>query len=898
MHLIPPSADLAIEALYDCWAFFQLIKYHGGIDGWDQCHYDFLLMLQAPQLYRSGRLTGDVLRRWKYCNKYEPGVLQLPYNNRMLKMPRGHFKAQPLTSRVLTPTGWTTIGDLKVGDLVIGRGGLPKKVLALHPISEMEVYQVETKDGRISHCNGDHLWSVHIPSNYRDNKAVVINTRELRNLTGKRNGATFYENRAYIKPVTVVGEHIEDLNISPYTLGYWLGDGTSSTGDITTNDPEVLGYLDRVATKSKAPYRYNLSGLVTELRDAGLLNNKHIPSIMFSASVEQRLELLQGLMDSDGSCHRDGKVATFAQKSKELTEDFVSLVRSLGGMATVCTNTSYQFSPEGVDYYYVNVKLPPGMCPFKLKRKASKWKGSVDLRCYVTCVEPDSVVKARCITVEDELYMTDDYLITHNSSLVMGYIMWRIYRNANIRMLHATNVLDLSQAFVRELRAYFEDEELQATVWNNRPHIRGRLIPVLDAARRRSMTTESLDTKVVWNNEMLQVIRGLKAKEPTFASTSVGAKSTGQHYDIVFMDDTVDFDNAGSETKIKKMKRWAGDIVSVINKVTKNDRAGVLPDGTEFFDLLGDERVVTGTHYDPQDYYATTELSAKLGKLKYNVFERNIYANDIDHTDGYILTGFNRERELELREELSELPGVFDAQYLNKVHSEELQVLSTLSFHWYQEAEFIEGKSDGLIYFKLDNDNSYDCIKPIIALDPAISLKSRADDTAIVVGGVSLHGRLVIVDTLVGHFTPERTCEEFVRLIKKWGVKLTYVETVGFQALLRKMLVKAVSEAKVECGILDYLPKGNKQKRIEYHLHPYTSKGKLVAASHLKFNQRFVNPIDFFGKATSRDDVPDAMSVVAEKSFPPEPKQARVRRGDPFWSKQANQYNQQYGGIF
>lgn len=577
MHKIPPSADLAIEALYDCWAFFQLIKYHGGIDCWDQCHYDFLLMLQAPQLYNAGRLTGDILKRWRYCNKYSYDIeLSIPFNNRMLKMPRGHYK----------------------------------------------------------------------------------------------------------------------------------------------------------------------------------------------------------------------------------------------------------------------------------------------------------------------------------SSVVMGYIMWRIYRNANIRVLHATNVLDLSQAFVRELRAYFEDEDLQATVWNNRPHIRGRLIPVLDAARRRSMQTESLDTKVVWNNEELQVLRGIKAKESTFASTSVGAKKTGQHYDLVLMDDTVDYDNSGSEQKIKRMKRWAGDIVSVINKITKNDKAGVLPDGTPFFDVLGDERVVTGTHYDPQDYYASTELSAKLGKLKYNIFERNIYQNDIDHTDGYILTGFNREREKELREELSELPGVFDAQYLNKIHSAELQIISTSLFKWFPQGEFLEGKADGLVYFKLDGDQTFDCVKPILTLDPAISLKSRADDTAIIVGGVSTQGRLVILDAMIGHLTPERTCEEFVRLIKKWSIKTSWVETVGFQVLLRKMLLKALDKEKLNCGVLDYMPKGNKHKRIEYHLHPYASKGKVVVSSFLKHQPRFVNPIDFFGKATSRDDVPDAMSVVAEKSFPPELKSLAPKRGDPFWTTRRNNYNDQYGGIF
>lgn len=482
------------------------------------------------------------------------------------------------------------------------------------------------------------------------------------------------------------------------------------------------------------------------------------------------------------------------------------------------------------------------------------------------------------------------------STLLVGYIMWRIWRNPNIRILHACNVLDLSESFMREIRSYFEDTEMQERFWNLRPHIRGRLIPEFNVSRARRMDTEALDSKVIWNNEAIQVLRPGKFKEPTLSATSVGAKKTGQHVDIVVMDDVVDYDNSSSPGKIQKVKRWAGDIMSIVNDTITTTEVGVLPDGTRFTDTLGSEKVVAGTHYDPNDYYTFIERGYQ--ELDYNVFERNIYSNSIDGTDGYIMTGFTAESERRKRAELIELPGVFDAQYLNKVFSPELQVLNTLNVNWVSEGMLLEGKADRTVSFRLGGSTEIDCFTPTITVDPAISLNSRADDTAIIVGGWSQHGNLVVADALAGHLTPTRTCDEIVRLIKKWGVRIAYIENVGFQDLLRRQVLAAVLKAGLSCAILGYKPTGNKHKRIEYQLAGVFTKGKVVAASHLKLNQRFINPIDFFGKATARDDVPDAIAVLAEKSVAPA-EGGKLKKRYPWETQTADGYaiNPQYGGY-
>lgn len=480
------------------------------------------------------------------------------------------------------------------------------------------------------------------------------------------------------------------------------------------------------------------------------------------------------------------------------------------------------------------------------------------------------------------------------STLLVGYIMWRIYRNPNIRIMHATNIKELSQSFVRELRGYFEDEDLQVKVWNTRPHIKGNLVPSLDRTNRRYYgdDNESEDRKVVWSNSQLQMNRTLKAKEPTVFSTSVKAKATGQHFDLVVMDDIVDFDNCSTPTKIRQVKRWAADIASIRTKVRSTSTCG------SFSEQLGDEYVVTGTHYDPGDYYSFIKVNHR--DLKFGVYNRNIYANGVDNSSGYLWGQFTKSIEQELRAELKDSPGVFEAQYLNLVNNPALQVLTTDYIEWVKLEELMQNRSNVGVTFK-DAEGTLDSFVPIMAVDFAISLSSRADYTAICVGGKSFQRKLVCSDFSVGHYSVEQTLQEIVRLVKLWGVKRMYVETIGFQSLYRDQILKRLADEKLSCGVIDYKPVGNKHKRIEAQLSSYFSEGQVVFSDHLKPQATVMNSFSFFGRASAKDDPPDALAVVAEHSHPPQEKASR-------WSNSANRraqsnisnlsWNSRYGGLY
>lgn len=482
------------------------------------------------------------------------------------------------------------------------------------------------------------------------------------------------------------------------------------------------------------------------------------------------------------------------------------------------------------------------------------------------------------------------------STLVIGYIMWRIYRNPNIRIMHAANIKELSGSFIRELRNYFEDEYLQDAVWNSRPHIRGSLIPPLDKANRRYYgdENEAQDRKVIWSNEQIQMLRSLKAKEPTVFSTSVKAKATGQHYDIIIMDDIVDHDNSSTPTKLKSVKRWAGDVASIRNKVVFGMECGVMPDGTKVTELLGDEYVVTGTHYDPGDYYAF--IKEKRDELDFCIFNKNIYRNGVDNTDGYLWKHFTEKTERQLRAELSDLPGVFEAQYLNLVNNSALQVISTDYIEWVSHEELLSNRTNsGVVYRRPDG--SLDNFEPIMAVDFAVSLSSRADYTAIAVGGKSYQRKLIACDFSVGHYSVEQTINEICRLVEMWGVRRMYVETIGFQVLYRDQILKALRERQISCGVLDYKPLGNKEKRIEAQLSTYFNQGEVVFSSHLKPKSIVMNSFSFFGRASAKDDPPDALAVVAEKSHPPDEKAGRYNRFANR-NEDSGEWNLIYGGVY
>ncbi len=362
-------------------------------------------------------------------------------------------RCQPVTTKVLTPGGFQPIGELAVGDLVVGSDGWPTPVLGVYPQGEKDIFQVSTQDGASTLASGDHLWAVSTRDDVRRGKPRrVLTTTEM---IGNLRAAHYH--RYELPLLSAPAQFYPSLvPMDPYALGLMLGDGCvsgSTTPSFTTADLELLDRLEAgvpgIRLRHRGRFDYSvirdaepgdsLTGAnpVTALaRELGLWGtksvSKFVPTNYLYNAAEVRLGVLQGLLDTDGGpvtqSNRTCRVQ-YCTTSTRLRDDVVFLARSLGGVAYWRTREAEGRKPglangrpvpHNHDAYVVDIRLPAGLEPFRLERKADKYReaggGGRPMR-YIHSIEPAGKAQAVCIQVgaADSLYVTEDFLLTHNT---------------------------------------------------------------------------------------------------------------------------------------------------------------------------------------------------------------------------------------------------------------------------------------------------------------------------------------------------------------------------------------------------------------------------------------------------------------------------------------------------
>jgi phosphate starvation-inducible protein PhoH and related proteins len=359
-------------------------------------------------------------------------------------------RAQPVFTKVLTPNGFRPIGELRVGDAVIGSDGQPTEVLGVYPQGFKEIYRVFTQDGSSTLASGDHLWSVYTRKDRSSGKPPrVLQTKEM---IGNLRAAHYHR---YELPVLNAPVSFESRSVplDPYALGLLLGDGCltcSTTPSFATSDPELaesLGFLipgievrrkstvDYVLNRINRPRGSGVNPVTAALRQLGLAglrsDTKFIPQDYLFNSPGARLALLQGLLDSDGGpVTQQGRTCRiqFTTVSDRLRDDMVFLVQSLGGVVYWRTRSAAGRKPglangrpvpHRSDAHILDILLPEGLVPFRLARKAAKFDatGGGQPKRFIHRIEPAGTEEAVCIQVaaEDSLYVTEDFLLTHNT---------------------------------------------------------------------------------------------------------------------------------------------------------------------------------------------------------------------------------------------------------------------------------------------------------------------------------------------------------------------------------------------------------------------------------------------------------------------------------------------------
>ena len=463
------------------------------------------------------------------------GMLDDKYDILCISLVPGAGKAQPMYSKVLTPTGFKSMRDIKVGSKIISGTGNVCKVLGVYPQGKKPIYELTLNDGSKCRCSDEHLWTVQNRSDrLYETRTGVHRTRtiELKDMLGDIRIAK--DNRVnysidYVKPIEF-GE--KEFTIHPYVMGVIIGDGNiTHTPIITSPDKEVIDKVNELLPKGyklkhKRKYDYTINGhegnnakagslISIALKKYGLFGKKSIekfiPHDYMTASRKQRLELLRGLMDTDGYASSTG--CEYYTISETLADNVKDLVHSLGGYASKSRKKA-GYKKDGVykrcnDCFTVTIQLPKGADEiFALARKKERYNPKREnLRRYITDITYVGEEECQCIYIDDEshLYITDDYIVTHNTTIEKFFNSAVIGWYPNDFTLFYSHSGDIT-------RMYYDG--VYDIVTNSDEYTWGDIFP---------------DLKVTSTNAKLEQFNIGKYKPfPSLQCTSVGSKNAGK----------------------------------------------------------------------------------------------------------------------------------------------------------------------------------------------------------------------------------------------------------------------------------------------------------------------------------------------------------------------------------
>lgn len=394
-------------------------------------------------------------------------------------------KALALNTPIPTPTGWTNMGSLKDGDVIYDNRGEQCNVVKAHDVLyDRDCYKVTFDNGEEIVADGDHLWFTQTRADRRKScSGSVKTTKDILNTLycGKTRPEPNHRIPICINGVT--GTY-RDLPIHPYVLGLWLGDGTSANGTITVGHRDIdeqikifdeIDQFDKLIVKSYNSKNYFItptveSGIQTKslgalLRHNNLLNNKHIPADYMLASREQRLSLLQGLIDSDGYISRSG-TCQFYNSNKDLVRQVKQLTESLGYKVTIKDYVPKLNGVECRPCSHITFKPIEDVARLSFKQKRikrqekkhnSKIRGQYH---FIKSIEQVDSVPVRCITVdsEDSQFLAgNQYIPTHNSTMMTIYILWQACFNKDQRILLVANKEATAIEIFQRVRMAYEE---------------------------------------------------------------------------------------------------------------------------------------------------------------------------------------------------------------------------------------------------------------------------------------------------------------------------------------------------------------------------------------------------------------------------------------------------------
>ena len=438
---------------------------------YEEIPVDIETFLHDPEYLGKGLTTDEgkftVFPYWEETlKKIFPNNIDVAYHTIVLTGGIGLGKAQPLDAKVLTADGYKSMGDLTLNDKVYGSDGKLHNLLGIFPQGRKKIYKVTFTDKTSTECCDEHLWTI-LPKNQKS-KAKTIELKDLIDKPLYRLNQGKYKERLYYIPMTEpIQFEKKDLFISPYILGCLIGDGglTHSAITLTSADEEIIDrfsselHQDYVLNKLNSKYSYRLSkknhtsfididGKLKQtpnlyVKEIERLNlnvksiYKHIPQEYLYNSVENRIALLQGLLDTDGTITKSGSTQQFNTTSKQLKDDIIFLIESLGGSAWYSEIQPYYRKAGEIERhagnisYTITFKLPKYIKPFSIQRKLCRINpNSNPPSRAIDSIEYIGEKECQCIYIDssEHLYLTNNFIVTHNTMVAMLMILYQLYK--------------------------------------------------------------------------------------------------------------------------------------------------------------------------------------------------------------------------------------------------------------------------------------------------------------------------------------------------------------------------------------------------------------------------------------------------------------------------------------
>ena len=464
----------------------------------------------------------------------------------IINIPPRHMKLCADNTIVPTPDGYRRHGDLKVGDFVFRPNGQPVKIIS---VSEKDIANcvVKFNGGGQVKVNLGHLWTVF---DRTSRKWKTVTTEYLLSSTISYFSKGKKRNRFAIPDCEALEFSEKELILHPYFLGCWLGDGSSSKSCIShdNKDTEHISKINSFGIQGNNVCKngengsstyFSHQGIVDKLREINVFKNKHIPEIYLQSSKSQRLELLAGLIDTDGSvCLKSSRVRIITV-CKKFASQILRLVRSLGFNGYVSKQEMPLYGEYISTYKFAySVGFQPNVqVPTVIPRKKIKRLDAVRRKRYISGVFMSKMPEiGNCISIDspDGLYVVGKRnIVTHNSLTVcVFWPTWTWIKNPGMKFLFSSYSEELSTRDNDKCARLIKSNWYQKN-WKENYHI--------IQENKTKLENDSMGYRI---------------------ATSVGGMATGEGGDAIIVDDPHNARDVGSFLKRNSVLQWWDESMS------------------------------------------------------------------------------------------------------------------------------------------------------------------------------------------------------------------------------------------------------------------------------------------------------------------------------------------------